>query len=250
MSDMRCAKHAALLGDLVDGTIDPAIRTELNAHLEVCASCRALAADLQKIRHVAGSLDPVTPPGRLWVQIAERIQADPLRGEEQARELRVTSLPAVVWRGLAVAALLVLVIGSALLFVQGGGLRSPWSTDPATSTVEPALAESVEVELQLAELHYENAITGLEQIAEVQNETLDPQLVATLEKSLVVIDQAIAESRAVLRTEPGSWLVQETLFEALRRKVSLLQDTIALVNEMRKGNELEAARIVDQLDRP
>ncbi len=249
MSDMRCAKHAALLGDLVDGTIDPAIRTELNAHLEVCASCRALAADLQKIRHVAGSLDPVTPPSRLWAQIAERIQADPLRGGEQARKLRVTRLPAVVWRGLAVAALLVLVIGSALLFVQGGGLRSR-STDPATSTVEPALAESVEVELQLAELHYENAITGLEQIAEVQNETLDPQLAATLQNSLVVIDQAIAESRAVLRTEPGSWLVQETLFEALRRKVSLLQDTIALVNEMRKGNELEAARIVDQLDRP
>jgi hypothetical protein len=118
------------------------------------------------------------------------------------------------------------------------------------STLEPALVESVEAELRLAELHYENAITGLEQIAKVQNEALDPQLAATLQENLAVIDRAIAESRAALRTEPGSWLVQESLFEALRRKVSLLGDTIALVNEMRKGNQLEAARIVEQLDRP
>ena len=33
------------------------------------------------------------------------------------------------------------------------------------------------------------------------------------------------------------------------RKVSLLQDTIALVNEMRKGNENGAARIVEGINR-
>ena len=36
---------------------------------------------------------------------------------------------------------------------------------------------------------------------------------------------------------------------ALRRKVALLQDTIALMNEMRKGNSAGAAQIVDSLNK-
>ena len=40
-----------------------------------------------------------------------------------------------------------------------------------------------------------------------------------------------------------------SLFDALRRKVALLQDTIALMNEMRKGNSAGAAQIVDGLNK-
>ncbi len=40
-------------------------------------------------------------------------------------------------------------------------------------------------------------------------------------------------------------MAQESLFDAFRRKVSLLQDTIALMNEMRKGNQAGAARIAE-----
>jgi hypothetical protein len=62
-----------------------------------------------------------------------------------------------------------------------------------------------------------------------------------------VIDQAIEESRVALRTEPASQVAQENLFEAFRRKIGLLQDTIALMNEMRQGDEAGAARIVENL---
>jgi len=40
----------------------------------------------------------------------------------------------------------------------------------------------------------------------------------------------------------------EFLFEALRSKVELLQDIVALINEMRKGNPEGAARIVSGLN--
>ena len=36
------------------------------------------------------------------------------------------------------------------------------------------------------------------------------------------------------------------LIEALRQKVSLLQDTIALINEMRQGNNAAAAQLVNK----
>jgi hypothetical protein len=105
---------------------------------------------------------------------------------------------------------------------------------------------SVEAELRQAALHYENAIHGLEALAKEQ-EGVDPQVAATLQKNLQLIDQAIGESRAALAREPASGPAQQSLFEAFRTKIAFLQDTIALVNEMRKGNQAEAARIAEGL---
>ena len=103
----------------------------------------------------------------------------------------------------------------------------------------------MEAEFRLAEQHYQNAIAKLEEAAKSDQSTIDPQTAAMLQKNLQVIDQAIAESRAALKTEPQSAPARDSLFEALKRKVSLLQDTIALMNEMRKGNAAGVAQIVD-----
>ena len=66
-----------------------------------------------------------------------------------------------------------------------------------------------------------------------------------LRKNLEMIDQAIAESRAALRAEPQSTIARDSLFNALRRKLALLQDTVALMNEMRKGDAAGAAQLID-----
>ena len=42
---------------------------------------------------------------------------------------------------------------------------------------------------------------------------------------------------------------QDSLFEAFRSKIVLLQDTISLINEVRKGNQAEAARIADGMNK-
>ena len=108
-------------------------------------------------------------------------------------------------------------------------------------------AQSVEAELREAEAHYENAIKGLEQIANAEQSALDPRTAATLQKNLAVIDQAISESRAAVRSQPSSEPAQQSLVENFKAKIGLLQDTVALINEMRKGNEAGAARIVSGL---
>lgn len=165
-----------------------------------------------------------------------------------------------------VAAAIVLVVG--LAFFVGRGLRQPPPAGGTTTAVQPATAadpgaatpaggnaadadvvETIEQELRAAEQHYEKAIRGLEQIAQAETSTLDPQVAATMRKNLGVIDQAISESRAAVRSQPESRTAQDSLFEALRRKVVLLQDTIALMNEMRKGNEAGVARIAQGLDK-
>ena len=72
---------------------------------------------------------------------------------------------------------------------------------------------------------------------------------ATVKENLEIIDQAIDDSRQALRTDPQSQLAQENLFDAFRRKVALLQDTIALMNEMRKGNPARATAIASGLNK-
>ena len=134
---------------------------------------------------------------------------------------------------------------------KGAPAAAVTTTIPAGNADAAVDVESVEAEFRLAEQHYQNAIAKLEQAARLDRDAdpdrqvLDAQTAAMLQKNLQVIDQAIAESRSALRTEPLSAPARDSLFEALRRKVALLQDTIALMNEMRKGNAAGAAQIVE-----
>src|SRR4051812_15404183 len=247
--------------ELIDGTIGAIRRAELERHLADCAECRSFLADMEAIRATADSLDPLQPPDGVWLQIAGRLRQE---GRVQAPPAPVPSR-APRYAMLAIAASLVLAVGVAigLLVTQS---RSPNNPAPAAATAsspasqgnpaESIAVESVEAEFRLAEQHYQNAISKLEQAARLDqaasgrgDNALDPQTAAMLQKNLQVIDQAIAESRAALRSEPLSAPARDSLFDALKRKVALLQDTIALMNEMRKGNSAGAAQIVDGLNK-
>ena len=85
-------------------------------------------------------------------------------------------------------------------------------------------------ELQLAEQHYDNAIVALEKLTADKQNTLDPQVADAIEQSLATIDKAIGDSRAALESQPDSIVAQTSLLEALRMKVSLLQETVSLMN--------------------
>jgi hypothetical protein len=124
------------------------------------------------------------------------------------------------------------------------------ATAPNASSGEATAAElnSLQNELEQAQAHFENAIQKLDALAKDQR-ALDPQVAANLQKAQLVVDQSIDESRAALKVNPANERAQESLFEAFRTKISLLQDTIALINEMRKGNQTEAAKIADGLNK-
>jgi len=129
--------------------------------------------------------------------------------------------------------------------------------DPAPQSDAPAEAStqapgdpvaSVVTELEAAASHYDKAIQELEQIAKSDGGALDPQLAGVLQKNLQVIDQAIGESRAALKAQPASADAQDSLFDAMRSKVTLLQQTVELINEMRKGNQAEVGRLIQGLN--
>ena len=243
---MHCKQYNDAIQELADGTLGPVRRAELQTHLDQCDDCRAVAADLQKIRAAASSLEAMAPPPRIWASIASELRKEGMRTPRR----RAASMAM-----LAIAASLVLVIGGALYMLQSSrdsrppqqaaGGAAPAGAVPGGNAASPDPVQSINDDLTAAVHHYESAIATLEQAVKSDSGAIDPQVAAVLQKNVPVIDQAIAETKSALKSEPENAPARESLFEALRKKVSLLQDTIALMNEMRKGNSAGAAQLVD-----
>ena len=231
---------------VVDDDLDAEALQEVERHLRDCVDCRTLVGDLRTIRAAAFTLDRREPPQELIGALRARVAVE----RAPARVLAWPGLRLVQAVGLtAAAALIVATITGVMPLLNRRGPASPTATNGPAEPSTAALVDSVEADLSAAEAHYEKAIQGLEQIAKRDTDTLDPQVAAVLQKNLQVIDQAIGESRVALRSQPSSMRAQDSLFEAMRNKVALLQQTVELINEVRKGNSVEAGRLMQEMNR-
>jgi hypothetical protein len=244
---MACDKYLNSIQERVDGTIGSIRRAELEMHLEMCPECRALFEDLQRIHGAAADLPVLAPPDRAWLQIAGRLRQEG-RITQAAPAARASARPYLAW--LAIAAALVITAGYAVMQIVPGApapaATTTASAPPASSTTPGGSAVEAVNAVETAQAQFEKAIADLEKVAKANQQALDPGTSATIEKNLGIIDQAIAENRIAVKAEPASVAARETLFDALRQKVLLLQDTISLINEMRKGNNAAAAQLVNK----
>lgn len=235
---MKCQDVQPRLSELADGALPPAERAEIDAHLEECAACRGVLSDLQHVRRAASALGPIPPPDHVWLQVAGQVR---LERPAVVRFPAARRAALAQWIGLAAA--LVLVTIGADYFLRtvppedAGGAGNPAGT-PSVQRIAD--------ELTLAMQHYDNAITELEALAKANSDVLDTQMAETLRQNIQTVNAAIDESRSAFVQNPGSQTARESLFEALRRKVVVLQATVNLMNEMRKGNQsgaVEAAAV-------
>ncbi len=248
---MAHERYLTAIQEAVDGTLGSIRRADLELHLNECAECRALYDDLARIREAARSVPALDAPDRVWLQLAGRLRQE---GRiHDAPMLAAARRPYAMW--LAAAAALVIVAGGTLLLMTNRAKPAPVAQTASATAPSPTnrgnappvkSVETVQTEVDAAQQQFEKAIGDLEKVAKANQTALDPGTSQTIEKNLGIIDQAIAENRAAVKAEPASVAARETLFEALRQKVSLLQDTIALINEMRKGNNAAAAQLVNK----
>jgi Putative zinc-finger len=238
-----CERYLNAIDELVDGTLGPLRRAELELHLESCEDCRALVADLQKIVRVAASLEPLVPPDRVWGRIAGQLH----------QEGRVTTAPASrrgSYTVLALAAALLLAVGASLFVLLPRHSGTP-AAPPVVTTVDPHPpagnvdpddpVQGIDSELVRAEQHFKNAVEEAQKTAGA----VDPETVATMQKTLGVINDALKESREARKTDPQSAEASKSYYELLKQKIQFLQNTITLMNEMRQGDAAGAAQIVE-----
>jgi len=221
------------LNDYLDQELDSKDRRQVESHLGRCEECRSTLDELSAIVRAASELPPIAPPEQIWESIAASL-IERKSFSKSGRPWGSAFFPA-----LAAA----LVLGVSLWLVLPA-VEKPAPTDQA------ALADMVTEELRVAEAHYDKAIVGLEQII-AQNDGVLPQGVASvLNQNLDLIENAIGESRTAIATEPQSAAAQGSLLQALRSKVSLLQNTILLINEVRKGQGANALDLIDEMRKP
>jgi anti-sigma factor RsiW len=250
-----CSDVQRDLSRYVDDDLPPDDQAAIAQHLASCEVCRGIEADLRQIRARARTLGPVPPPGHLWSNIADRLRTEnvgaqsPVQNPFRSSKLEVRSWPMSLsrgswaWLGLA-ATLVVITLGAYV--VPSLSRRAPAAATPDNAT--PAVSvQDVADELDQALAHYERAVAGLETIARADGASMDPAVSAALQTNLTAIDRAIAESRTALIDQPQSASARASLTDALRQKVDVLQTTVALVNDLRREHEDDAADAAKKL---
>ena len=229
-----CERYLNAIHELVDGTLGPIRRAELELHLEACDGCRALATDLREIARAARSLDVLQPPQHVWKSIAGQLRAARPRPLSRHRSVAL----------LAIAATLVLAVGASLFM-----LRRP-APVPQTATTsqgvgQPAPSNAASANpVQSVEAALTSTEAEFQRLVEATN-TVDPKTAMALQKPLLVMNEAMNEARKALDVDPQSAPARATFYEVLRQKIQFLQETIALMNEMRQGDAAGAAELVE-----
>ena len=246
---MACERYLNAINELVDGTLGPLRRAELELHLETCEDCAALLADLREIRRATDTLEDLRPPDRVWAQIAQQLHNEGRVAEGRRGFLRRPSYTLI---GLAAA--LILAVGASLLMLvprREAPATAPASAVASTAPVSEAagnapaddsvqsVAPAVTKQLELTQAQF---VTLLE---EAKKAGAPPETIAVLQQNLLVMTDAMESSRKALESDPQNAAVRDSFYEVLRQKIRFLQDTIALMNEMRQGDAAGAAQIVE-----
>jgi predicted anti-sigma-YlaC factor YlaD len=246
MSD--CSTVQRQLSDFADGLLESDAHAAVLTHVRECADCSGVLADLERLLATARRLGPITPPDHVWLSVAGQLRAQ--SSAPAAPTLAPRARGPVWWQWAALsAALLAITVALYVLGRQRTASTDAVADANAVAAPPTGSIQAVNDELLLAMRHYERAVAELEAAARAGDGTLDPSVATTMRASLTSIDQAIAESRAALLTNPDSEPARDSLFEALRRKISVLQATVSLINDMRQGDPAGASRSADRLGR-
>ncbi len=207
---MNCHDLDDRLDDYVDGELPEGEFQEMELHLASCAACRSAERGLRRVLAEARALPREMKPARdLWPGIAERLRSRPLWGN---------------WTFLAAAASLALALAAVFLLRDG--------PPPSTAPMVPVAIPSESSALAAAEEDYARASAALLAALHDRRSSVSPETMASVEKNLEVIDQALAEVRDALRRDPDNPELTRMLAATHRKKVDVLRRVVKLTTTL------------------
>jgi hypothetical protein len=204
---MNCDEIQARLDAWVDDALPVAEAAAVATHLRDCEPCRAEAAALRALVAQARALPRSVLPGRdLWSGIEARLA--PVGGTIRPSPARERPGPAA-WRPLLAAAAL----GGLLL---GAALASHW------------LREAPDREFAREQARYAEASAALSRALTGDATGLAPETRAVVERTLSILDQAIAEAEAALAADPRNATLEQMLLARYQQRLDLLRRAAAV----------------------
>ncbi len=211
------------LSDYVDGVLNQDDRADVERHLAECDACRDELEFLTTLVDEAHHLPRGIAPSRdLWSSIVARIDEKKIL----TPAFGVPAHPRRRWRvnvQLAAAAIALVVISSTVTAVvmRTAVEQQPAATLGASDAQDPT--GTMAVAISTIETEYNRAFLELSTELEARRDQLDPETIAEIEENLRILDDAIAETRAALETNPSSSLLRSRFTGACQDKVELLE---------------------------
>lgn len=204
---MTCEEILIQLDTWVDEALAPAEQAAVTAHLAACDRCRAEADALRALLAETRALPRAVAPGRdLWGGIASRLEAPGSRPPAPTEPLRRARL--LLNRPLLLAA----AVGGILL---GAAIASLW------------YRQGARWEFAVEQARYTEASAALALALAADPTTLAPETRAVVERTLSILDQAIAEAEAALATDPRNVALEQMLLARYEQRLGLLRRAAA-----------------------
>ncbi len=205
---MNCDEIHARLDAWVDDALPAGEAAAVAAHLRDCERCRGEAAALRALVAQARALPrSVLPERDLWGGIEARLA--PVDGTIRPSPARERPGAPSAWRPLLAAAAL----GGLLL---GAALAGLW------------LRGAPEREFAREQARYAEASAALSRALTADATGLAPDTRAVVERTLSILDQAIAEAEAALAADPRNATLEQMLLARYQQRLDLLRRAAAV----------------------
>ncbi len=228
---MNCEKCQEWISDLLDGSLSSEDELSLNLHLTECLSCLDVRNDLESIVSFCRSTrgEYVAPPNEraLWLRIRNMIEVGDASPAVAATPVDKRSWG---WLGrswelslpqLAASVAVIVLIVSLSTAV---GLRRWQSPDPTGATARTSVLGVAGTSVLDRVRQQQQIIDYWNQRVETNKVRWSPQMRATFDRNLKVIDQAVNDSLNDLTRHPHDEVSEEMLNAAMNEKLAILKE--------------------------
>jgi len=241
MSENREHPDFEVLSDLHDGYLSRDVAAATLEHLSVCDLCAATYKSIASLVSSASGLPKsVLPPEDLWIDLRKSLEERkeivlPTSKNINRRVIGSTTAPRLSGRTvalLAAAAVVLIALSSGITAVvlRNGtnslAARGAGQIPVQSGAVVPGAL--LPVGFRQTESEFNRTIDELQQAVDTQRGQLSPETIRTVNRSLAVVDSAIAEARAALLADPNNQMLVDLLSASYQRKLDLLRRTSEL----------------------